>query len=193
MPWPGRDAEVRAETTSVWAWMVSPGMTGLGKAISSNPRLATVVPSVVSKTESPMSSERVKRLLTRRVPNSVDRANSSSRCSGWAFMVSTEKSVLSASVMVRVTAWSMTRPGVRSSNHLPMTGRSALSTAGGSVLAEEEVGNGLARGEHVRGARHHVAGVGDEGDPVDGGRRVAAQEHEGVGLLERCGRLDADL
>src|SRR5438309_11312655 len=29
-----------------------------------------------------------------------------------------------SSVVVRVTAWSMTRPGVRSSNQRPMTGRS---------------------------------------------------------------------
>src|SRR5690606_9992901 len=42
------------------------------------------------------------------------------------FIVRTEKRVLSASVIVRVTAWSITSPGVRSSNHRPMTGRSAL-------------------------------------------------------------------
>src|SRR5262245_64305658 len=101
MPWPGRDDDGRADTTSVWAWIESPGITGAGKAISSKPRLATVVPSVVSNTDRPMSSDSVNRLLTTRVPNSVVSANDSSRCSGCAFMVRTENSVLSASVIVR--------------------------------------------------------------------------------------------
>ena len=105
--------------------MVSPGNTGVGKAISSNPRLATVVPSVVSNTESPMRRDSVNKLLTSRVPNSVVAANASSRCRGWAFMVSTENSVLSASVTVRVTAWSMTWPGRSSSNHRPIVGLGA--------------------------------------------------------------------
>ena len=37
----------------------------------------------------------------------------------------------------------------------------------------------------LRDARAHVAGVGDQRDPVDGRRRIAAEEDEGVRLLER--------
>ena len=74
------------------------------------PRLATVVPSVVSFTVMPIIRPSVNRLLTMRWPNSVLEANSSSRCSGCTFMVSELYSTLSISVTVRVQAWSNTRP-----------------------------------------------------------------------------------
>ncbi len=96
--------------------------------MSENPRLATVVPSVVSCTVMPTSRESVSIEFTNRSPNSVSAANSASRCSGWGFMVRQLKNVLSASVTVLVTAWSMTRPGSRSSNHFPLMARRTSSS-----------------------------------------------------------------
>ncbi|MOA09043.1 hypothetical protein D3C78_1288500 [compost metagenome] len=65
-----------------------------------------VVPSVVSLTDSPMTSAKVKVLLTSGLPNSVFAANSTSRCSGCGFMLNTVASRLSVSVTVRVVACS---------------------------------------------------------------------------------------
>jgi len=65
-------------------------MESPGKAISSKPRFATVVPSVVSNTDSPTRSDSVNRLLTSRLPDSVVAANDSSRCRDCGFIVSTE-------------------------------------------------------------------------------------------------------
>ena len=81
MPWSGRDFDSRAATTSDSPWRVSPANIGAGNATSSNPRLATVVPCVVSSTEMPTSRPRVKRLLTSGRPNSVPAAYSASRWS----------------------------------------------------------------------------------------------------------------
>ena len=68
---------------------VSPWNSGLGKRTSSQPRLATVVPSVVSPTVMPTISPSVKALLTMRWPNSVSvRQYSSSRCSAAGLCVS---------------------------------------------------------------------------------------------------------
>src|SRR4029453_9805084 len=191
MPWPGRDDDGRADTTSVWARIESPGMTGAGKAISSNPRLATVVPSVVSNTDRPMSSDSVNRLLTTRVPNSVVSAKDSSRCSGCAFMVRTENSVLSASVIVRVTAWSITVPGVRSSNQRPITGRGAVMASvcrAGPQLVLDHLARGVHRqlGEDHDGAGHLVVG---HLVPAPGQDRRAAVRVAGAGHDERHAHL----
>src|ERR1043166_8047267 len=72
------------------------------------PRLATVVPRVVSRTVMPMTSPKVKMLLTSGRPNSVVLANSASRCNGCGFIVIVVNSTLSVSVTVRVSAWSNT-------------------------------------------------------------------------------------
>ena len=48
MPCVGRDLLSRKATTLVSERIVSPANTGLGNATSSQPRLPTVVPSVVS-------------------------------------------------------------------------------------------------------------------------------------------------
>ena len=75
--------------------------TGLGKRTSSQPRLAMVVPSVVSATETPTIRLSVKQLFTMRVPNSEDFMYSSSRCRAAGLCVSALKMRLSASVTVR--------------------------------------------------------------------------------------------
>ena len=56
-PWLGRDLDRRAETTVVLAEIVSPAKTGAGKTTSENPKLATVVPCVVSWTVMPTCEE----------------------------------------------------------------------------------------------------------------------------------------
>ena len=119
MPASGRDLLSRRLTTLVCTRSVSPWKTGLGKRTSVMPRLATVVPSVVSFTVMPIIRPSVNRLLTMRWPNSVLEANSSSMCSGCTFMVSELNSTLSISVTVRVQAWSNTRPTVNSSKYSP--------------------------------------------------------------------------
>ena len=53
MPHSGFDLDSRLVITSVVARTVSPMNTGLGKRVSSIPRLPTVVPNVVSLTETP--------------------------------------------------------------------------------------------------------------------------------------------
>ena len=75
--------------------------TGFGNTTFSNPRLPTVVPSVVSPTDTPTASPSVKMLFTRRCPNSAFPANSASRCNGCGFRVMVENSRLSVSVIVR--------------------------------------------------------------------------------------------
>ena len=77
--WPG--LALAHSTTSDLTRTVSPWNSGLGKRTSSQPRLATAVPSTVSPTEMPTIRESVKQLLTSRWPNSVSvRQYSSSRC-----------------------------------------------------------------------------------------------------------------
>src|ERR1051325_5436317 len=66
------------------------------------PRLATVVPRAVSPTVMPMTSPKVKMLLTSGRPNSVVFANSASRCNGCGFIVNFVNSTLSISVTVRL-------------------------------------------------------------------------------------------
>src|SRR5690606_24691134 len=62
-PTSGLDLLSRSETTRVWAFSVSPWNTGLGKRTSVIPRLATVVPSVVSYTVMPTRMPSVYMLL----------------------------------------------------------------------------------------------------------------------------------
>jgi hypothetical protein len=63
--------------------------------------LPTVVPSVVSPTDSPTAMPSVSRLFTSGLPNSALAAAWKSMCKGWGFIVSVEKKTLSASVIVR--------------------------------------------------------------------------------------------
>src|SRR6185437_5399147 len=122
MPASARDLLRRRLTTVVRAWIVSPWKTGFGNRTSLIPRLATVVPSVVSPTEMPITSPSVKMLLTSGRPNSVVLANSASRCSGCGFIVIVVNSTLSVSVTVRVSAWSKTWPSLNSSKYSPAIG-----------------------------------------------------------------------
>src|SRR5262249_16396090 len=71
--------------------------------------------------------------------------------------------------------------------------RSRTSSSPTSDAVEEQVGDGGGLGERPRDAGAHVAGVGDQRDARDGNRGVAAQEHQGIGLLEWRRRLDPDL
>src|SRR5262245_40909130 len=144
MPASGRDRDARAPLTSVSARRVSPANTGRRKVMLPNPRFATVVPRVVSVTVSPVTSPSVKRLLTIGCPNSVDLANSASRCNGCGFIVRHVNQTLSASVTVRrITCW-ITSPTSSSSNHFPETGRSIDSslTPPGSHRAHDVVAGG---------------------------------------------------
>ena len=83
------------------------------------PRLAIVVPKVVSFTDIPTISPSVNRLLTSGFFHTLLAAATLSMCKGCVFIVSSENHLLSASVMVRVHSWSKTRPGSNSSNHKP--------------------------------------------------------------------------
>jgi hypothetical protein len=74
----------------------------IGKVTSLMPRLAMVVPTVVSLTEMPIINPRVKRELTSGWPNSVVLQNSKSMCSGCGLSVMLENNMLSISVTVRL-------------------------------------------------------------------------------------------
>src|SRR4051794_6672359 len=54
----------------------------------------------------------------------------------------------------------------------------------------QELDDGLRRRERARDARAEVPGVGDERDAGNAGRRVAAEEHERIRLLDRRRRLE---
>ena len=62
----GRDFETRFSLTFVTERIVSPWNTGLANRVSVIPKLPIVVPSVVSPTDTPMTSPSVKRLFTMR-------------------------------------------------------------------------------------------------------------------------------
>src|SRR5262249_5031444 len=91
MPLSGRDLLSRSSSTSVSMRMVSPWNRGLGKRTSSQPRLATAVPRVVSPTEIPTMKARVRQLLTMRAPYSVCFEASSSRWRAAGLWVRAEK------------------------------------------------------------------------------------------------------
>src|SRR5260370_4871994 len=119
IPESGRERLSRFSATVVSARSVSPINTGCAKRVSAMPRLAIVVPSVVSPTDTPIISPRVKMLFTMRWPNSVRFANSASRWSGGGLCVSAQRIRLSVSVIVRVIADLNTRPTSNSSKYSP--------------------------------------------------------------------------
>src|ERR1700746_405370 len=137
--------------------MVSPWKTGLGNSTFSKPRLPTVVPRVVSLTESPTATPRVKRLFTRGLPNSALAAAWKSTWSGCGFMVRQEKKTFAASVTVRPGLCLEPRPAGSSSKSLPAM--EGLRSAGGALqhlrieLAEQELA--------VRGGAYELAALGD--------------------------------
>src|SRR3954471_500533 len=215
MPWPGRDLLGRFDSTSVSTRMVSPWNSGLGKRTSSQPRFATVVPSVVSPTVMPTISPRVKALLTMRWPNSVSvRQYSSSRCSAAGLCVKAEKKTLSASVMVRRMTWRKTWPTSNSSNHRP-----GIAPLPSIIMVLPRLGLRTNLRQHSEGTRHGfrllaraggdprrrrrrlpplrrrlLAGLRGRGalppriPPGDGRRRLARHHHAGGAWRRRAGR-----
>src|SRR3546814_5017753 len=82
------------------------------------PRLATVVPNVVSFTVMPTMQPRVNREFTSGRPHTDLAAAWTSMWTGCVFMVSSENHRLSVSLMVRVHSWSKTMPSSnRSEEH----------------------------------------------------------------------------
>ena len=71
MPASGRDFDSRLPTTSVVTCTVSPWKSGFGKRTSVMPRLAIVVPTVVSLTEMPIIRPSVKSEFISGWPHSV--------------------------------------------------------------------------------------------------------------------------
>ena len=106
MPCPGREAEGRAPRTSEDEYRVSPWKSGCGKATSSKPRFATMVPWVSWATDAPTMVERVNMEFTSRRPKGWRPDHAASRCRDWVFMVRVVNSTLSASVTVRPGACS---------------------------------------------------------------------------------------
>src|SRR5499433_3500824 len=135
--------------------MVSPWKTGLGNSTFSKPRLPTVVPSVVSLTERPTATPRVKRLFTSGLPNSAFAAAWKSTWRGCGFMVRQEKKTLSASVTVRPGWCWNTCPTVSSSKSLPAM--EGLRSADGTL-------------QHLR---IELAALGDHPPAQDGDRGPA--------------------
>src|ERR1700722_11850192 len=161
MPLCGRERLARSSATSDSQCRVSPWNTGFGKRTSSQPRLATVVPSVVSPMETPTMSPSVKALLTMRCPNSVCvRQYSSSRCSGAGLCVSAEKKTLSASVTVRRIACLKVCPTRNSSKYSPaklllLCRRSRFETDEFGALGDLLAGRHPKRRQHPRGGRQN--------------------------------------
>ena len=71
IPWFGLDLDSRTLRISVSTRIVSPSKSGAGKTTSLNPRLATVVPVVISPTLIPTTSASVNIELNSGFPNSV--------------------------------------------------------------------------------------------------------------------------
>ena len=102
--------------TSVSARTVSPSNNGAGKATSVIPRLAMVVPTVVSLTEMPIISPSVNSEFISGRPHSVSVAQKwASIWSGCGFSVMFENSMLSIWVTVRVSRWRKCWPTEKSS------------------------------------------------------------------------------
>src|SRR5664279_2935172 len=80
-------------------------------------------------------------LFTRRWPNSLRRAYSASRCNGWVLWVSAQNHTLSASVIVRLSACSITSPTVNCSKCRPAM-RSSLAVATGGCHRGDELVDG---------------------------------------------------
>ena len=115
IPCPGRDRESRTSVISVSVYRVSPAKSGCGKLTSPSPSCATRVPWVNWPTEAPTIVARVHIEFMRRWPNGCVAEKAASRCSACVFMVSEEKSTLSASVAVRPGRWRYTAPTSNSS------------------------------------------------------------------------------
>ena len=122
MPALGRDWLARSSCTVVRERTVSPWKTGFGKRVSLMPRLATVVPSVVSCTDRPITRPSVKMLFTSGWPNSVPLQYSASMWIAAGLQVALLNHMLSASVTVRRISCSNTWPTLNSSNHRPAIG-----------------------------------------------------------------------
>jgi hypothetical protein len=101
MPALGRDLLARTSSTVVRERSVSPANTGAGKRTSVMPRLATVVPSVVSCTDRPMTSPSVKMLFISGFANSVPLAYSASMWMAAGLQVALLNHMLSDSSTVR--------------------------------------------------------------------------------------------
>ena len=102
--------------TSVSTRIVSPSNNGAGKATSVMPRLAIVVPTVVSLTEMPIMRPSVNSEFISGRPHSVSVAQKcASICSGCGFSVMLENSMLSIWVTVRVSPWRNTWPTEKAS------------------------------------------------------------------------------
>ena len=116
MPASGRDRDSRLPTTEVATCTVSPWKSGWGKRTSVMPRLAIVVPKVVSCTEMPIMRPSVKSEFTSGWPHSVSVSQKwRSMWSGCGFIVMVENSTLSISVTVRLSAWRNSWPISKSS------------------------------------------------------------------------------
>ena len=80
-----------------------------------------------------------------------------------------------------------------------LSGRPTADAGAGTLrgpirsAAEQHAGDGGGRREGAGNARAHVAAVGDQDGAADGGRGVATEEDQRVGLLERRGRLRSQL
>src|SRR4051794_15382371 len=152
------------------------------------PRLATVVPRVVSPTLIPITRPSVKMLLTRGRPNSVVLANSASRCSGCGFIVMVVNSTLSISVTVRVSACSNTWPSENSSKYRPAIALVSLSNA--DCRSPKAFMPGLGPGIHETQStpqRRLVHGRAKPGHERSGGS--PSLEHRAALLVERGDRL----
>ena len=82
MPCVGRDLLSRISSTSLSTCSVSPWNTGLGNFTSVMPRLATVVPIVVSFPDTPIISPSMNGELTSGLPHRLLASNSWSSCRG---------------------------------------------------------------------------------------------------------------
>ena len=101
MPAFGRDWLARSSSTVVRERSVSPAKTGNGKRTSVIPRLATVVPSVVSCTDRPITRPSVKMLFISGRPNSVPAQYSASMWIAAGLQVALLNHMLSDSRTVR--------------------------------------------------------------------------------------------
>ena len=107
---------MRVARTSVVAFTVSPSNSGAGKSTSVMPRLAIVVPTVVSLTDMPIIRPSVNNEFISGRPHSVSVAQKcASICRGCGFSVMLENSMLSICVTVRVRRWRKISPTTKSS------------------------------------------------------------------------------
>src|SRR5438094_160183 len=138
----------------------------------------------------PTESESVRRPFTTRCLNGVVRAYSSSKCSGWSFMVSAQKSTLSDSVIVRPRSWWIVSPTTNSSKYLPVKRaptrlRAQILLAGpclGIPMRPEMKDNLLLVGKSILLALGGLIAVAATVELVVGGPSARAFEYLLVGL-----------